>query len=109
MPHDENQGSRLSLLLFYFLAFYCYGNGSGRCTILRIQNILGFFIVFIGLAFLLSFFRMRWYVTVPSCILFTLISIHILFYKGSIFQPEWLVSFAGRDAKCPPHRDRKME
>lgn len=39
MPHDENQGSRLSLLLFYFLAFYCYGNGSGRCTILRIQNI----------------------------------------------------------------------
>ena len=82
MPHDENQGSRLSLLLFYFLAFYCYGNGSlHNFTDTKHTG----FHRFIGLAFLLSFFRMRWYVTVPSCILFTLISIHILFYKGSVF------------------------
>ncbi len=100
MPHDENQGSRLSLSLFYFLAFYCYGNGSGRAQFTDTKH-TGFFIVFIGLAFLLSFFRMRWYVTVPSCILFTLISIHILFYKGSVFQPEWLVSFCGTSCKMP--------
>ncbi|MCC9265945.1 transglutaminase domain-containing protein [Bacillus velezensis] len=93
MPHDENQGSRLSLLLFYFLAFLLLWEWLRPLHNFTDTKHTGFFIVFIGLAFLLSFFRMRWYVTVPSCILFTLISIHILFYKGSIFQPEWLVSF----------------
>ncbi|MGF9784559.1 DUF4129 domain-containing transglutaminase family protein [Bacillus velezensis] len=93
MPHDENQGSRLSLLLFYFLAFLLLWEWLRPLHNFTDTKHTGFFIVFIGLAFLLSFFRMRWYVTVPSCILFTLISIHILFYKGSVFQPEWLVSF----------------
>ncbi|WP_049628017.1 DUF4129 domain-containing transglutaminase family protein [Bacillus sp. JFL15] len=93
MPHDENQGSRLSLLLFYFLAFLLLWEWLRPLHNFTDTKHTGFFIVFIGLAFLLSFFRMRWYVTVPSCILFTLISIHMLFYKGAVFQPEWLASF----------------
>ncbi|MCP6681929.1 DUF4129 domain-containing transglutaminase family protein [Bacillus nakamurai] len=93
MPHDENQGSRLSLLLFYFLAFLLLWEWLRPLHNFTDTKHTGFFIVFIGLTFLLSFFRMRWYVTVPSCILFTLISIHILFYKGSILNPGWLSSF----------------
>ncbi|MBT2572572.1 transglutaminase domain-containing protein [Bacillus sp. ISL-51] len=93
MPHDENQGSRLSLLLFYFLAFLLLWEWLRPLQNFTDTKHKGFFIVFIGLTFLLSFFRMRWYVTVPSCILFTLISIHILFYKGSILNLGWLSSF----------------
>lgn len=36
---------------------------------------------------------MRWFVTVPFCVLFTLISIHLLFYQGSIFDLSWVSSF----------------
>ncbi len=101
MPHDENQGSRLSLLAVLFSRFLLLWEWLRPAHNFTDTKHTGFFIVFIGLAFLLSFFRMRWYVTVPSCILFTLISIHILFYKGSVFQPEWLVSFCGTSCKMP--------
>ncbi|MDS9998569.1 DUF4129 domain-containing transglutaminase family protein [Bacillus atrophaeus] len=93
MPLDENQGSRMSLLLFYFLAFLLLWEWLRPLHNFSDTKHTGFFILFIGLTFLLTFFRVKWYVTVPFCILFTLISIHILFYDGSIFNVSWISSF----------------
>ncbi|MBE1868236.1 DUF4129 domain-containing transglutaminase family protein [Bacillus subtilis] len=93
MPHDDHKGSRLSLLLFYFLAFLLLWEWLRPLDSFTETKHTGFFSVFIGLTFLLTFFRMRWFVTVPFCVIFTLISIHILFYQGSIFDLSWVSSF----------------
>lgn len=93
MPLDDQKGSRLSLLLFYFLAFLLLWEWLRPLDHFTDTKHTGFFIVFIGLTFLLTFFRMRWFVTVPFCVLFTFISIHILFYEGSIFDLSWVSSF----------------
>ncbi|MCC2930235.1 DUF4129 domain-containing transglutaminase family protein [Bacillus sp. LBG-1-113] len=93
MPLDDQKGSRLSLLLFYFLAFLLLWEWLRPLDHFTGTKHTGFFIVFIGLTFLLTFFRMRWFVTVPFCVLFTFISIHILFYEGSIFDLSWISSF----------------
>ncbi|MGG0775903.1 DUF4129 domain-containing transglutaminase family protein [Bacillus rugosus] len=93
MPHDDQKGSRLSLLIFYFLAFLLLWEWLRPLDSFTDTKHTGFFSVFIGLTFLLTFFRMRWFVTVPFCVLFTLISIHILFYQGSIFDLSWISSF----------------
>ncbi|MEC1752038.1 DUF4129 domain-containing transglutaminase family protein [Bacillus mojavensis] len=93
MPLDDQKGNRLSLLLFYFLAFLLLWEWLRPLDHFTDTKHTGFFIVFIGLTFLLTFFRMRWFVTVPFCVLFTFISIHILFYEGSIFDLSWVSSF----------------
>ncbi|MEG7283684.1 transglutaminaseTgpA domain-containing protein [Bacillus sp. 0909A] len=93
MPLDDQKGSRLSLLLFYFLAFLLLWEWLRPLDHFTDTKHTGFFAVFIGLTFLLTFFRMRWFVTVPFCVLFTFISIHILFYEGSIFDLSWISSF----------------
>ncbi|MGF7536212.1 DUF4129 domain-containing transglutaminase family protein [Bacillus mexicanus] len=93
MPHDDLKGSRLSLLLFYFLAFLLLWEWLRPLDSFTDTKHTGFFSVFIALTFLLTFFRMRWFVTVPFSVLFTLISIHILFYQGSIFDLSWISSF----------------
>ncbi len=44
MPHDDHKGSRLSLLLFYFLAFLLLWEWLRRLTVLLKRNIQAFLV-----------------------------------------------------------------
>ncbi|AGN35170.1 transglutaminase domain-containing protein [Bacillus paralicheniformis] len=78
------------LLLFYVLTFLLLWEWLRPLQYFTDTGHTVFFILFIALVFLLTFFKVPWFIRFPVSLGFVLFALHTIFYEGSVFSPSWI-------------------
>ncbi|SPU13267.1 transglutaminase-like enzymes, cysteine protease YebA [Bacillus licheniformis] len=85
--------NRFGLLLFYVLTFLLLWEWLRPLQYFTDTGHTVFFILFIALVFLLTFFKVPWFIRFPVSLGFVLFALHTIFYEGSVFSPSWIALF----------------
>lgn len=92
---SKEQNGRISLLIFYVLTFLLLWEWLRPLQYFTDTGHTVFFIVFIAMVFLMTFFKVPWFIRFPVSLGFILFALHWIFYEGSLLQPSWLGMLAG--------------
>ncbi|WP_411810364.1 DUF4129 domain-containing transglutaminase family protein [Bacillus glycinifermentans] len=95
MMMSKEQNGRVSLLIFYVLTFLLLWEWLRPLQYFTDTGHTVFFIVFIAIVFLMTFFKVPWFIRFPVSLGFILFALHWIFYEGSLLQPSWLGMLAG--------------
>ena len=80
-------------MLFYVLTFLLLWEWLRPLQYFTDTGHTVFFILFIALVFLLTFFKVPWFIRFPVSLGFVLFALHTIFYEGSVFSPSWIALF----------------
>lgn len=92
---SKEQNGRISQLIFYVLTFLLLWEWLRPLQYFTDTGHTFFFIVFIAVVFLMTFFKVPWFIRFPVSLGFILFALHWIFYEGSLLQPSWLGMLAG--------------
>ncbi|MDM5297087.1 transglutaminaseTgpA domain-containing protein [Bacillus pumilus] len=87
MLHTHQRQSRFELFLYYFVAFLLLWEWLRPLQDFTETSHTSYFIIFIGLTCLFTFFRLKWYVTLPLGAGLMLLALYFLFYQSEPSYP----------------------
>ncbi|OLP64732.1 hypothetical protein BACPU_23220 [Bacillus pumilus] len=87
MLHTHQRQSRFELFLYYFVAFLLLWEWLRPLQDFTETSHTSYFIIFIGLTCLFTFFRLKWYVSLPLGAGLMLLALYFLFYQSEPSYP----------------------
>ncbi|MFJ5965839.1 DUF3488 and DUF4129 domain-containing transglutaminase family protein [Bacillus sp. NPDC093026] len=81
MFHTHQQQRRFELFIYYFVAFLLLWEWLRPLQDFTETSHTSYFIMFIALMCLFTFFRLKWFVTFPICIGLILLALYFIFYQ----------------------------
>ncbi|WOI41938.1 transglutaminase TgpA family protein [Bacillus altitudinis] len=87
MLHMHQRQSRFELFIYYAVAFLLLWEWLRPLQDFTETSHTSYFIIFIGLTCLFTFFRLKWYVTFPICAGLILLALYLIFYQS---EPSYL-------------------
>ncbi|NPC91735.1 DUF4129 domain-containing protein [Bacillus sp. WMMC1349] len=87
-------GDRVGLLFLYALTFLLLWEWLRPLQYFTNTGHTAYFIIFIALVFLLTFFEIPWFVKFPLGLGFILFALHQIFYTDSLFSVSWIGKLA---------------
>ncbi|MEK5133055.1 transglutaminaseTgpA domain-containing protein [Bacillus sp. FSL W8-0645] len=81
MLHTHQRQSRFELFIYYAVAFLLLWEWLRPLQDFTETSHTSYFIIFIGLTCLFTFFRLKWYVTFPICTGLILLALYLIFYQ----------------------------
>ncbi|WP_281237318.1 DUF4129 domain-containing transglutaminase family protein [Bacillus safensis] len=83
MLHSHLRQSRFELFIYYAVAFLLLWEWLRPLQDFTETSHTSYFIIFIGLTCLFTFFRLKWYVTFPICAGLILLALYLIFYQSA--------------------------
>lgn len=83
MLHTHLRQSRFELFIYYAVAFLLLWEWLRPLQDFTETSHTSYFIIFIGLTCLFTFFRLKWYVTFPICAGLILLALYLIFYQSA--------------------------
>lgn len=80
-------------LVFYVLAFFLLLEWLRPLQDFTDTGSTAFFIIFVGLSFLLTYFKLKWYVILPIVFGYIAFAIQLLFYEEMLLSMSWFTLF----------------
>ena len=93
---DATPKHRFFTMMIYLFGFLLLWEWLKPLKVVTDTGSLTYFIVFIALSLVLSYFRVHYFISAPVKMLFIFFSLHGLYYTGSFFNLTWLRAF-GQD------------
>nr|MDH3176029.1 transglutaminase domain-containing protein [Bacillus pumilus] len=87
MLHTHQRQSRFELFIYYAVAFLLLWEWLRPLQDFTETSHTSYFIIFIGLTCLFTFFRLKWYVTFPICTGLILLALYLIFYQAEPSYP----------------------
>ncbi|MGM0918093.1 MAG: DUF4129 domain-containing transglutaminase family protein [Bacillota bacterium] len=87
MLHTHQRQSRFELFIYYAVAFLLLWEWLRPLQDFTETSHTSYFIIFIGLTCLFTFFRLKWYVTFPICTGMILLALYLIFYQAEPSYP----------------------
>lgn len=87
----QQADNRWVTLLLYGLGFLLFWEWLRPLAVITNTGNLGVFVMYTAFAFLLSYLRLPFWITMPAKLLAMLYALHSLFFFDSVFNPEWLL------------------
>ncbi|MCZ0070744.1 transglutaminase domain-containing protein [Bacillus sonorensis] len=87
---SRERNSRVSLLIFYVLTFLLLWEWLRPLQYFTDTGHTVFFIVFIAMVFLFTFFKVPWMIRFPVSLGFILFALHWIFYDGPLLSASWV-------------------
>ncbi|QNP16975.1 transglutaminase domain-containing protein [Bacillus pumilus] len=87
MLDTHQRQSRFELFIYYAIAFLLLWEWLRPLQDFTETSHTSYFIIFIGLTCLFTFFRLKWYVTFPICTGMILLALYLIFYQAEPSYP----------------------
>ncbi|HBU90631.1 MAG TPA: hypothetical protein DEB53_05420 [Bacillus pumilus] len=87
MLHTHQRQSRFELFIYYAVAFLLLWEWLRPLQDFTETSHTSYFIIFMGLTCLFTFFRLKWYVTFPICTGLILLALYLIFYQAEPSYP----------------------